>query len=855
MKTQDRIFKYFETNSRLRVLFIFEGISMISDTLNECVWPEEYLYKIFEGDWFSTKYHLENDWKDKKVILVFRDVTMPQTESQQLEFPLMDVLKANMEYREDDYAAFMQQYRIPEKHRVFIKRHVGELQSSKVMNIIEDYLSPDVFSEDLAIRSIISSYLGDKKLLDWESIILRMILLGRKSEESKRINFFLRVEKNRDVKAAIDDRLNRIFGVSYNPNTIEKMEDVVQSLKYNSITQLLAPNSADSYKSLKINSALRLQQINRIFDLGISTKQWRRGFEEALEELASNIRESELIDVYGIDAQYYAMTEALIWPILNHILEVSLLENPAETRQRVASLTMKFNENGRIISTLDFIDKVAAFYEKKLRLGSIKLSTPQDYIERYTSDFYLFDQLYRKALEAHHKLISEIIPIIPALEQRKHQLDVDYARLVNDINLEWMDCVTEYGEDLSSVSIPRQEDFYKREYAGTGGKNKLVVIISDALRYEVAQELLDTLGREKHMAKLSANLSMLPTETKYCKQALLPHKRLTLVRNENGVTMAVDGQILSTIEMRSNYLASYRADAICIKYSDYVKNNLSTNRDVFKHPLVYLYHDTIDDTGHGQNPVDVIEACRRSVEQLSSLVKSLHASMNVVNVIVTSDHGFLYNEIEIEDKDKLQIQDSDIEKKTRYYLTTDSQCIQGIVKFPLDKVSSIESAEPVYVGVPKGTNRIAAAGGYNFVHGGASLQEMIVPVIHSSQRRSEKTDFVGVSLLTYNLTIVSSRLKLNILQEDVVDMTMLPRTIVCAIYQGDKAVSNEVSVTLDSNEPEPSNRISVITLTLNQSVTPGLLQLRIYDAKDVKRLNPLVKETVKNNTIIEQDFF
>ncbi|MDE6423940.1 MAG: TIGR02687 family protein, partial [Muribaculaceae bacterium] len=484
MKIQDRIYKYFDTNSRLRVLFIFEGISMISDTLNDCVWPDDYLYKVFEGDWFNTKYRLENDWKEKKVVLLFRDIAMPQTESQQLDFPLMDVLKANMEYRDDDYATFMQQYRLPEKHRAFIKRHVAELQLAKVMSILEAYLTPEVFPEDIALRALISSYLGEKKLLDWDSIIIKMILLGRKSEEAKRITFFLRVEKSKDVKAAIDDKLNRIFGVSYNPNSMEKMEDVAQSLKYNSITQLLAPNSADSYKSLKINSALQLQQINRIFDLGSTSKQWRKGFEKALSELASNIRENELINVYGIDAQYYAMTEELVWPILNHILEVSLLEDPIETRQRVASLTLKFNENDIILSALNFIDKVASFYEKKLRLGSIKLSTPQEYIERYTTDFYIFDQLYRKTLEVHHKLSSEVIPILPALEQRKHQLDLDYARLVNDINLEWIDCVTDCGQYFDTISIPRQGDFYQREYAETGGKNKLVVIISDALRYE-----------------------------------------------------------------------------------------------------------------------------------------------------------------------------------------------------------------------------------------------------------------------------------------------------------------------------------------------------------------------------------
>ena len=854
MKIQDRIYRYFETNSRLRVLFIFEGLSMISDTLKECVWPDEYLYKVFEGDWFNTKYNLENAWKDKKVILVFRNMTMPVTESQQLDFPLMDVLKANMEYRDDDYAAFMQQHRIPEKHRAFMKRHSDELQSTKVYSIIEDYLSPEVFSEDLALRAIISSYLGEKKLLDWEAIILRMILLGRKSEESKRINFFLRLEKNRDAKNAVDDILNRIFGVSYNPNTYEKMEDVAQVLKYNSITQLLAPNSADSYKSLKLNSAVQMQQINKLFDLGTTSKQWRKGFDEALDELASNIRESELINVYGIDAQYFAMTEALVWPIINHILDVTLLEDPISTRQRVSALALKFSENDLVVAALSFIDKVAAFYEKKQKLGSIKLSTPQEYIDRYITDFYIFDQLYRKALESHHRLVSEVVPILSALEIRKNQLDIDYASLANDINVEWLDCVCDTTDCFESISLPKQEDFYQNEYGSTDGKSKLVVIISDALRYEVAQELLESLGREKHIAKLSAYRAILPTETKYSKQSMLPHNILSLVKSENGVKMTVDGNILDTIESRSEHLSSYRTNAICIKYSDYVKNNQATNRDVFKHPLVYLYHDTIDDAGHGQNPIDIIDACRRSIEQLSALVKSLHATMNVVNVIVTSDHGFIYNDLKIEEKDKLQIQDADIEKKTRYYLTTKHDWVEGIVKFPLDKVSAIQTEQPVFVGVPKGTNRIATSGGYNFTHGGASLQEMIIPIIHSSQRRSDKTDFVGVSLMTHNLNVVSSRLKFNILQEDMVDMTMQARTIVCAIYQGDKIVSNETTITMDSTEPEPSNRIQVITLLLNQSVAPGLLQLRIYDAKDDKRLNPLVKETVKNNTIIEQDF-
>ena len=49
-----------------------------------------------------------------------------------------------------------------------------------------------------------------------------------------------------------------------------------------------------------------------------------------------------------------------------------------------------------------------------------------------------------------------------------------------------------------------------------------------------------------------------------------------------------------------------------------------------------------------------------------------------------------------------------------------------------------------------------------------------------------------------------------------------------------------------------NNRVFEVTLNLNKSVNASMLQLRIYDEDD--KLNPLVRETVKNNTMIEQDF-
>ena len=77
-------------------------------------------------------------------------------------------------------------------------------------------------------------------------------------------------------------------------------------------------------------------------------------------------------------------------------------------------------------------------------------------------------------------------------------------------NLEWIGSVTEQADGFNGLSLKRQEDFYANEYDAS---YKQVVIVSDALRYEVAAELMEELAKEKHVATLSAYRAMLPTET------------------------------------------------------------------------------------------------------------------------------------------------------------------------------------------------------------------------------------------------------------------------------------------------------------------------------------------------------
>ena len=846
---QERIYNYFERNPQLHVLFIFDKLNINFTELEFAEWPDNYIYKVFDGAWFNVKYAIENTWKDKKIVLLFTDGTYPHTEEQMLKFPLLDMLKANMEFKEDDYESFMQQYNLPEKFRLFIKNNVSEMQSTKISTMLTGHLTPETFSEDLVCRAFISSYLGEKKLLDWEPIIVRMFVLGMQSEEKKRNDFFHRLSKNLDAKKAVDAKLKRLFDRTYNANSEQKMKEVAECLKYNSITQLLDVAQGDNYKQYKIKNPMMLEGQNKVYEYGLQSRQWSEKFSQAMVELGKDIKEEEIISAYGIDAQYNYMPEALCWPILKEVLEKKLMTEPDEVNDRMRNLALKFSAQSDIQVVIKFIEQVALYYEKVKTVGTMKLNSPEEYVQKYVdkdNGLYLADMFYRHSLEAYHDLITKQNPIEQAINDAKNQLDQEYAKLTNVLNLEWLTCVMERDDLFDSLSISKQEDFFNKE---SNINTKQVVIVSDALRYEVAVELMQELAKEKHIATLVPYKAMLPTETKYCKTALLPHRNMEL----QGAEMVIDGQVLVTTEQRTSHLARYKDGAVCVKYEDVMNGDQTSNRELFKHPLVYIFHDVIDENSHPQNPFEIIRSCRTAINQLTALVKRLHATMNVANVVVTADHGFIYNDIRFEEKDKHSINEACIEKKTRYYLTESMIQVEGVVKMPLNKVSGISLSKPVYVAVPIGTNRLAAPGGYNFAHGGAALQEMIIPVIRSRERQTDKTEKVGVSLMSHNLNMVSSRLKFHLIQSEAVSMTVMERKVVCQVFNGDEPVTVEKELLLNSaDSANLNNRVFEVTLNLNKSVTSSVLQLRIYDVDD--RLNPLIKETVKNNTMIEQDF-
>ena len=828
MNIQEKIYRYFEQYPDLHVLFVFDANNVHSMELMGAQWPDNFLYETYDGCAFATKCKMHQEWQGKKVVLIIPEMSEPKNHQERLDFALMGEMTANAVFQEQGYQEFMQQYGLREELATFVSKNIEELNSTKVKAALEPYMNRDMFTMDVAQRAMLSVYLGQETTLSWEDIFIRLFVICGADNAKRSTDFFTKLRKKPDLEKTLSERLMDLSGQTFEVNTNEKIKKVAESIKYNAITEQLPEISADDYKAYKITNQPKIEKINRLLERAAQMPKLDKPFTAALMKLSKDIREEEIIKWYGWDANFHYVSDELCWPIIAQLADGQIEADPVRANSNLRALKQKKADDSAVVPAIDYLSKLAFYYEKAKAIGSLVLNTPDDYIKFYSE-----------------------MPISKVIYKTRDFLNEHYAKITNLLNLEWTKCLEEKGNGFKSISLNRQYNFYKDNIENS--QNNVTVIISDALRYEMAEELMEKLGTIKHTARMEAMLGTLPSETKFAKYSLFPYSELVL----DGPDMKMDGECTTNIakEKCTAQLAKFKEGALCVSF-DKVKNYSDENRaNYFRgRPVVYVFHDTIDDTGHNDNPSRTVNECRNSVNELVEFIGRLHASYNVTNVILTSDHGFLLNDIEFKEKDKHPVKEDFVEKKTRYYLTRRDDIVDGATKFKLTEVSAMTDYT-MWVKVPSGTNRFSASGGYSFAHGGATLQELLIPVIYSSRKKTKGKDKVGVSVLEANLRMTSSRLKFTVIQSEAISEDLQGRTIQCAVFVGSEQVTAWQEVTLNSSDDENvNNRLTSVELMLNVQTDANLMELRIYDKDDDSKLNPLVKKAVINKTLIEQDF-
>ena len=842
MTLQEKIVNYFNHHSNAHILFFFDPDGDRIDELKSINITDIRVVE-FAGDWFNMKVKFNKDWKEDKIFL-YLTLPIPQTQDELKEFPLLDLLKANGVLRLDDVGAFMEEFRLQPHQHQLAKDYLDELQKSQIQKVLQPLLNAASFEKKALQKGLISAFLDYSKIEDWDLIIIRLLSWSVDSKQ-KNLKRFLEKAIRYQLLDELNSRLRLVFDIVITGNDSDEITNLIRRLKYNSIIQNLVVSPADPYKVLRVKDGDCFESMNRIRETGLNHPTLGKAFAEVLYIKGESIQEKKLLELYGPEADYVYMPESLKWEIIS-----SLLTNPDrildETEKILQRLFVQTQTEGAVKDTVLFLRYSTALLSNIKCAGNVVLDSPKDYLQQYTTNYYLIDRYYRKAVEQFQQLEWSIIPIEEQLEAMKSRIENSYARFTYQLNHEWLECLKASDFDYNTIDCFKQYDFFNNWILPQ--KKKVAVIISDALRYEVAHDLINELHKDdKNVSSLTYQLSSLPSITSFGMANLLPGKVLTY---DGSIT--IDNEKPISIDQRDKILKKHSEKYTAVSFDTIQKSTKQDNRELFKADVVYVYHDIIDKEGHKGTERNTFTASKNAIQELAKMVKLIQGGFNVSKVFITADHGYLYNDLDIEEADKNEMEDTDIfESGARHYMTKSDLPVALGNKVPLSKVSRFKDSW--YVVIPDSVNRFKKAGSrYQFTHGGGSLQEMVVPLIESSRKEEKIQRKVKPLLLNRNLTIVSNNLRFQLIQENPISAIEKECTLEIGIYNDSTLVSNTMTVTMNRTDELPADRIFMIPLALNTKTSNSVLKLKIFDKDDL--LNPLIEESVKNNTLIERDF-
>ncbi|WP_447308757.1 BREX-1 system phosphatase PglZ type A [Escherichia coli] len=417
----------------------------------------------------------------------------------------------------------------------------------------------------------------------------------------------------------------------------------------------------------------------------------------------------------------------------------------------------------------------------------------------YTTDIYRFDQAYRLFNEHVHSVLSKGADILRQLDDEVESIYTNWY--LYELGLAWDRHLANEKllEKWQISGVPHQYDFYEKEVRtrlSLKQTKRVFVIISDALRFEIANELGAIINNEKRFkAEVSTQLGVLPSYTQLGMAALLPHKALSY-QPEQGTAVYVDGISSQGLDNRNAILQKVGGMAVSSKELMSWSNQEGRDkvRDV---EVVYIYHDTIDAIGDkAATEEKTFEACRSAIEELKDLVGRVINRLNGSRVVITADHGFLFQQKALVAADKTSLKTKPagaIEAKKRYIvgnnLPSDEACWKGSINDTAHGSSDTEFL------LPKAAQRFHFVGGAKFVHGGAMLQEVCVPVLHVRELQKEQAakhekQPVGVVAATQPIKLVNNIDKVRFIQTDPVGERFVARLL--DVYIVD-AQGNEVS--------------------------------------------------------------
>ncbi len=277
-------------------------------------------------------------------------------------------------------------------------------------------------------------------------------------------------------------------------------------------------------------------------------------------------------------------------------------------------------------------------------------------------------------------------------------------------------------------------------------RGKRAVVIVDALRYDCAHIIREML--QNFDVDLKPMRAAIPTVTPVGMTALLPLSDAEVSFEIKGRSLhpKINGKDAAARSTRIAFLKDFGAD--CREITELEAN--SDPPDGLGELLVVFGHDEVDHIGHGGANA-LVRHLHTEIKRIARLVRTLH-SWSYTEVHIVTDHGFI-----LLDADKLPDEvDCNTEwcrlKKERFALVA-AEADLPVASLPFEWDSSLRVALPPGLAFFKAEK--------SFSHGGAALQELVIPHL-VSRTRTTSAKRIGVEVVLPTLELMRTAVKVTL---------------------------------------------------------------------------------------------
>lgn len=450
--------------------------------------------------------------------------------------------------------------------------------------------------------------------------------------------------------------------------------------------------------------------------------------------------------------------------------------------------------------------------------------------ESYTGRWDEVDRRYREFFLARSRMAAGRFK--EALEPIILRIENDYDAFLTDLTDRWQRHLMDEGA-WPPASLASQSVFFHEHvelaFPKDAPGSRVGVIVSDALRYEAGHDLAQRLASSKARGlagrasvTCGAAACMLPSYTQLGMAALLPSGEMEI--DPATATVRKDGSPTQAIANRQAIVADRVPGAVCLKAEDVLEKGSLVLDGA---PAAVIYHNVVDKIGDSRETEGrVFEAVEQTCAEIESLAQML-VRAGCGTVVVTADHGFLYQSQDPEGYAYADVPGlsnacgkASATHTRRFVVGRDLPKDDSLIEYTCSELSLAGDYE---VAMPRGITRLRLQGsGARFVHGGASAQEDVIPVVtvkvaaHAASAKPTGVEGYPVGRAVITGTMAS----LVVYQTKPCGDAVTPLTVRVGVYADDGTLlsSKERTLELDSASTSVEERKTRVSLRLTDEV-------------------------------------